>query len=349
MFFVLIFYVQSTQLDIEDSKNLISKNLLGNFVFIIVLLYIGLRPISGKYFVDMGTYAITFKDYAEGYDINKDKDVYFELFTQFCTKIMTVEFYFLVCAALYIVPLYYASKKLFNEYWFYGFFMLIISMSFWAYGTNGIRNGIATSFFLYAISRNTNLKMIPFIIIAIMAHKSLTITTLAYIISRFVKNTKFIIYFWLFTILLSLAFGAFFEGVFLNLGLGDEERIKGYFEDDEDLLEAVLKVGFRWDFIIYSASAVFTGWYFIFKKNYKDVFYTQLYNTFLITNAVWILVIKANYSNRFAYLSWFLMGFVIIYPLIKNKFFENQHQVVAKIIAAYFFLTFLLNVLLVKS
>ena len=39
---------------------------------------------------------------------------------------------------------------------------------------------------------------------------------------------------------------------------------------------------------------------------------------YLTANAFWILVIRSSFSNRFAYLSWFLMAIIIFYPFFKH-------------------------------
>lgn len=61
------------------------------------------------------------------------------------------------------------------------------------------------------------------------------------------------------------------------------------------------------------------GWYYIYRKKFNDRFYTLIYNSYLLTNIFWILVIRANFSDRFAYLSWFLIPFLLVYPLLKQK------------------------------
>src|SRR5690606_344375 len=94
--------------------------------------------------------------------------------------------------------------------------------------------------------------------------------------------------------------------------------------------------GFRWDFLLYSAVPVFTGWYYIYKKKYYDRHYNLLYATYLIANSFWILVIKANYSNRFAYLSWFMMGLVIVYPLLKKYIVSKQQDLIIYVCLTYF-------------
>jgi hypothetical protein len=171
----------------------------------------------------------------------------------------------------------------------------------------------------------------------------------AYIATLIYNNSKAYFYFWLACIPLSLALGGFFINFFMTIGIVEEKAVEGYFGQFDQAAEGVeLNVGFRWDFLLYSASGVFAGWYYIFRRKYHDKMYLQLLNVYLFCNAFWILVIRANYSNRLAYLSWFMLGVVIIYPLIKHKFFENQHQVVVRIILAYFAFTYIMNVFVYK-
>jgi len=42
-------------------------------------------------------------------------------------------------------------------------------------------------------------------------------------------------------------------------------------------------------------------------------------NTYLIANGVWVVVIHAMCSNRFAYLSWFMLPWVLFYPFVLGK------------------------------
>lgn len=309
----------------------------------------GTRPIS-FIFADMAVYAIEFREYANGAPINTDKEVVFSTFMKVSSGIMSAEIFFLVCAFLYVFPLYLASKKFFKEYWFYSFFILVISFSFWAYGTNGIRNGLATSLFVYALSRDKKWSTIAIIALAVSIHTSLIIPAIAYTISLFYKNIKFYMLAWVVAIPLSLALGGFWENFFLNLGFIEQDRVIGYFSDDEAYLDNIveLKVGFRWDFLLYSAMGVLAGYYFIFKKKFEDLFYNRLFTIYLMCNALWILVIRANFSNRFAYLSWFLLGLLIIYPLLKVSMFKKQHLLIGRILLIYFAFTYVLNFVLGK-
>jgi hypothetical protein len=348
LFFVLVVFFQSDK-TLTSTENLKRKKSLGIFLLLFVLLYIGTRPVSFM-FADMAVYAQVFEGYKNGMPLLADRDLLFEIFTQACSQIMSANMFFFICCALYVIPLYLFSKSVFKDYWFYGFFILVLSFSFWAYGTNGIRNGIATSLFMLAISRKNKIFIALWIFIAISIHQSIVIPAIAYLITIFYKNTKILIVGWLLAIPVSLASGGFWENFFMGLGIVDEDRVVGYLSGSDLYLDQVVEIqtGFRWDFLLYSATGIFAGWYFIVKKNFDDKFYNQLFSVYIIGNGLWILIIRANFSNRIAYLSWFLLGAVIIYPLLKNQIFKKQHQVIGSVTLVYFLFTYILNVVLGK-
>lgn len=345
--FVLILYFQSNSRSLFDAQNLNSKKTFGFIVFLFVALHMGLRPISFE-FGDMGVYAADFQKYKNGIQLKEGKDAFFNSVMQFFSHIISAQSFFFLCSMVYVIPLYFACKRLFKEYSFYAFMMLVTSMSFWAYGTNGIRNGLATTIFIYALSHKKEVVRIALMVFSTFFHLSLMLPIAAYFTAKYVKNVKFLLFGWLFAIVLSAALGGVFEQLFLSLGLVEEDRLAGYLVGDASLIKEIkeLKVGFRWDFILYSGFGIFAGYYFLIKQQLKDEFYRVLYGTYIIANAFWILVIRANFSNRFAYLSWFLMGLVIIYPLLKYEYFKNQHVVIGRVILLYFIFTFALVIFL---
>lgn len=346
LLFVLLAYLDSNQFAIDDVINLKKKNVTGIVLMITCIVYIGLRPITYSHFGDMGMYNHYFERYVAGEALQIKKDMGFELFLYGSTKIMSAQMFFLTCAFLYIWPLYLACKKFFKQYWYYGFLILMTSFSFWGYGTNGIRNGLATTFFVFALSRDKMLWKIAFIFLAVNFHGSLVIPAAAFAITYYYTDYRKYFYFWLLAIPLSAAMGGFWESLFASFGFGQEERLQGYLNEMGQTGEELPQTGFRVDFILYSASAVVAAWYYLNKKKYTDQLYIQMVNIYLVANGFWILVIRANFSNRFAYLSWFMLGLIIIYPLLKMRFFHNQHRVIGVTIAAYFAFTYLMNVIL---
>jgi len=102
---------------------------------------------------------------------------------------------------------------------------------------------------------------------------------------------------------------------------------------------------FRWDFVAYSALAVLVGYYFIFRRKFDDKYYQWIYNLFLTMNAFWILIIRAGYSNRFAQISWFIMPIVLIYPMMKQRFWLNHEKMMSYAIVIFYAFAFYMNIL----
>jgi len=347
MLVVIVFTFQKLRVsDPESTERLEYGKSMGIFVLVFLILYMGLRPISG-YFADMAAYASYFQMYQGGEAILFSRDLFFEYFMQACAQIMNVNIFFLVCSFLYIYPLYLVCKKWFSDSWFLAFLLLIVSFSFWSYGTNGIRNGIATSLFLYGISREKRFYQIIWLVMAVNFHSSMLLPAFGFILVQFYNNSKTYLAFWLLCIPLSLAAGGFWESLFASLGFQDERLsylTDGNINDDE-----FAYAGFRWDFLLYSATGVFAGWFYIVKRDFSDPIYFKLFNIYLLANGFWILVIRANFSNRFAYLSWFMLALVIVYPLLKKEILEeDQNKKLGWILLAYFGFTFFMNVILAK-
>jgi len=307
-------------------------------LLLFVVLYMGLRPLSGYYFGDMGVYYHNFLFYASGGEITRSRDLLWNIFMKLSSSIMTAQLFFILCATLYVVPLYKAAKNWLGVDRYFLFLMLVASFSFWSYGTNGIRNGIATSIFVLGLSyykhRYWQFGLIMF---SYFIHGSIIIPMIAFMLTLFYKNPKHYLMGWLIAIPISLIFGGLMETFFMSLGFGGQRA--GYLTMRE-FDDQFSSTGFRWDFLIYSAAAVYAGYYFIIKKEFKDKVYIQLFNIYVTANAFWILVIRASFSNRFAYLSWFLMAVIIFYPFFKKQFFKKQQRVLAYTVLIYFGFTY---------
>ncbi|KIA82878.1 hypothetical protein OA84_04730 [Kaistella solincola] len=341
----LLILLHASQYDIRDRTSIDFFNITGYFLVVLIILFIGLRPISGRYFGDTSTYNQIYSLMESGQEVEIRKDFVFNYFMKFCSNFINIHGFFLLVSIIYVTPCLLFSKKYFGQYWFFAFFMFIASYSFWSYGTNGLRNGLGTAFFILGLYfYNRKRVMYIFFATGYFMHASILIPIAAFLVSGFYKNPKAYFYIWLASIPLSLAGGSAWISFFGSLGIA-EDRTAGYLTDAEINLEQFSQTGFRWDFLLYSASAVFAGWYFIFKKNITDRFYIHLFGIFCISNAFWILVITAAFSNRFAYLSWFLMPAVIAYPMFRYKIWNDQYKIFALILFAYFMFTYFMNVI----
>ena len=340
---VLFFTFIITQTEnITTEKNIVFIKNVGLILLLVIIPYMGLRPINGRYFGDTETYGEYFLHYQDGGEILMDKDYWFHFFTKMCSNVMNVHMYFLVCAALYVLPLYEACKTWFKEYWGYAFLFLVFSFSFWAAGTNGVRSAIASSFILLAYSRKNIFYKIVWLALGVAFHKSMLLLVAAYVLTLVIRNPKWYFYAWCLCIPLSLAAAGFWENLFA--GLIDDERAS-YLTSGNVNNDEFSSTGFRWDFLLYSLAAVYAAFYFIYKKNFKDDNYFRLVNIYLTVNGFWILVIRANFSNRFAFLSWFMMGIIITYPLLKKNFLPSQLKIIGYIAVTYFAFTFFMNVI----
>lgn len=329
------------------SKNTYNFNRKAGWtLFWFVLLFMGLRPVS-YYFGDMGTYAKVFNIYANGGYPGITQDVGFYTMMKILSFFKSPSLYFFSVAVLYVAPLYIAAKRWFPNYYYFAFLVLVASFSFWSYGTNGLRNGVATSLMLLAFSyHNRKLYMYLLFLLAFSFHSTMILPIVAYFITVFVRNPRIYFYGWAISIILSLVMGTFWERFFIRLGFGQEDKLRTYFGEKEDYLESFAYAGFRWDFLVYSSLAVLISYYFIFVKRINDSHYRQLTNIYLLSNAFWILVIRASFSNRFAYLSWFMMGIIIIYPFLKQIYWRNQFSIIGFVTILYFSFTYLMNVII---
>lgn len=84
--------------------------------------------------------------------------------------------------------------------------------------------------------------------------------------------------------------------------------------------------GFRIDFILYSALPIVIGYIALFKKNLISSKYAVLYNFYLLTNGTWMLCMYASFTNRIAYLSWFVYPIILVYPLLEMDWGTDKRE-----------------------
>ena len=174
--------------------------------------------------------------------------------------------------------------------------------------------------------------------ISVMFHKSMMLPIMALCCSFFITSTHKYFMFWVLSIFVSLTMGSMIIQVFTSLGFADE-RLGAYLSGQSESGK-FSSTGFRFDFLIYSAAPLALAYFYVIKKGFNDIIYKHILHTYMISNAFWIMVIRANFSNRFAYLSWFLMALVVGYPLFKGLFWNNQFKNIGMIILFYYGFTY---------
>lgn len=339
LFYVVKIYNKDEDLIDENTNNPLILIYVGLFVY-----FVGLRPISGYYFGDTFNYALTYNYFVNGVKIfnPESEELMFEWLQYHCSKVMDVHGFFLLIEVLYVVPVLWACRKLAPNHYLLLFIVYMGAFSFFSYGTNGIRNGMACSLIIAAIAcvnQNLLYKIIGALLafLAFNIHRSTALPIVCILGSFFVKDTRYIMGFWIASIFISLVAGGAVESFFT--GLGFDDRMEGYSSQNIDA-SMFSSTGFRWDFLLYSSMPILLGYYVVFVRQIWDRNYLLLLNTYILCNSFWVMMIRASYSNRFAYLSWFMYALVLAYPCLKLPVWEDQGRKAALIFMAHFAFTF---------
>jgi len=323
---------------------------LGFFITVFLILYIGLRPIDSTFGDTMNYEYIFNKMVREKNPISFKNEygewLYYGLMNWF-SKYSDLHKFFLLNAFLYVGALWLACARIFKNYYYIAFLVILGMFTFWSYGVNGVRNGVGASLFLLAMTYVGNLPaMLGIAFIAMGFHYSVGLMIAAAGLAWFFKNSYMYLVGWLACVVLSYSIGGRIQTYLSTLGfMQQDERFAGYLTRSNLVGETVqTSMNFRWDFLAYSLIGVAVGFYFIFRRNFKDEYYHWIYNTFLACNAFWVLVIRASYSNRFAQISWFIMPLVLIYPFMKHRFWVNHEKMLGFAIILFYAFAFYTNI-----
>ena len=322
----------------------------------VVIIFIGFRPVS-VFFGDMTMYAHYYNNIlGEVYEIDADVNTHSEWLWEYAMQAfkflgMTDVMFFAFCALIYVGCMYWACYRIMPRHLLPAMLFCLCAFSFWGYAVNGIRNGVGSSIALVALTymlggkREKIIAAILFFL-TLGIHRSLLLPAACAVASAFfIKKPKTAIYIWIASIAFSLLFGNAIADIFAALGFDD--RMNDYLRAgvDDEAMEEFSDTGFRWDFLLYSAIPIWFMWYVSIKRRLRSKTYEFLACTYIFANAFWILVIRSSFSNRFAYLSWFIYPLVIAYPLLEMKIWKRQHLKLALALLAYEAFTFVMFLL----
>lgn len=352
---VMMFIVYSGS---TTSERLLQKRerITSAALVIALIFFIGLRPVSSV-FGDTVNYAHTYNlqmtDASGGInvkEINASTEWVYSLYEDFCHMFgLSVNTYLFWIEVGYLGFMYWAFRKsLWENTWFAMLFALS-AFSVFTYGVNGLRNGLACSMATLAIvyaAKDKNYIIATIIaVIALGIHRSTILPFSALILSfTVVRSPRMALWLWLASIPLSLTVG---ESITQYLsGFDFDQRVHDYLSGENLQYGTFAYVGFRWDFLIYSAMPVLLIWYVQNKISecpdsidddspqgtgvIADAQSMRVWNVisivYLLTNAFWIVVCRAAFSNRFAYLSWFIYPLVVAYAVIRLHLWQDQDR-----------------------
>lgn len=314
---------------------------------IIVSFFCGLRQLA-RDFGDTISYSRHYETTSDYMTPDLSTEWMWQNFQLFCRDTLgfNVHEFFTLVAFIYFGGMLICCMILTRKNMWMGMIFFLTAFDTFSYGVNGIRNGMACSIELVAIALLCNEKPKPKVAmflmwIALVNHRSTALPSAAALFSYYYcRDTKLVLKFWVASIVISLVGGNVVANFFAALGFDD--RMSSYHQGQfrEGNEEIFSHVGFRWDFLFYSSFPIALIWYLVKYRRFSDRRFTVLANTYLFCNAFWIMVIRASFSNRFAYLSWFMHPLVMFYPLFRLNIWKDQDRKTALILFAYAGFTF---------
>lgn len=293
---------------------------------LVMIVFIGLRPVSGVYFVDMAGYYDWYNHTLEDsftFSLHTDNFIWDNLFAWWIYRKFSFSLFMLLVAAIYFGCAFAACKKIFPNDTITAFLVFLGAFSTFSYGTNGIKAGAAASVCLLALAyKDRRALLVILLIVSWGLHHSMVMVLASVIIARYVKNTKLFFVVWVLSLLVAVAHIDFFQGIFASMA--DESGMR-YLQTESN--DEGYYTGFRFDFVIYSAMPIIVGWFLLMKKSIKASRYEFWLRVYLIANSIWMLCMYASFTNRIAYLSWFLYPIVLIYPFFKFKWSVRQYVI----------------------
>lgn len=259
-----------------------------------------------------------------------------------CAHVAGPAMLFLICAGLYTGGSILFCRRVFGQLWALPFFCICSAYFFCNYLVNGVRNGVAASLFILALSyRQQPVTALLLLVCAAGFHQSILIPAAAALLALCLPSTRVYLGLWVLSILLVAVAGpAVSHGIAMS-GIIPDERFMEYGARGGS--EWGYYTGFRADFLLYSSFPILCGIYFTERQGFADPFYRWLLNIYLLTNTFWVLMMYASFSNRFAQLSWFLFPIVCIYPWMKRRFFREQDFYLGGFLIAMYAYTFYEN------
>lgn len=317
-----------------NSLNQCFSNKYSIYIVLFLILFIGLRPLNIK-FADMLEYNNAYQTALNDRWVfnNEVENIIFDnIFLLFASFGFPSEVFFTFIATIYFTCIYIACKKLFPNHLMLALLVCLTAFSTFSYATNGIKAGAAASIFLVALAYKD--KLLISILLAIISwgfHHSMSMILVAYFVSFVYKKTKLYFYLWAICVILAVAHVNYFQVLFA--GYTDEKGAGYLLPGTESFL-----TGFRPDFILYSAAPIIIGYWMIFKKKLHSASYELWLRMYLLTNSVWMLCMYSSFTNRIAYLSWFMYPVVLIYPFLGTIWSNKQYKYAKKV--AYYQLAF---------
>lgn len=312
----------------------------------ILIFFLGTRPIH-PYFADMGLYYGIYLNWSEDwfFDFSAQNLVFDNLETFLASIGFDPTLHYILFAAIYFGSILVACRKMFPQHIFISYVCYLAAFSTFSYCVNGYKAGSAAALFLIALAYRDNIKVsIPFVLLSWGFHHSMQLPVVAFIITQIYNKPKYYYFLWIVCAIISICHITWFQSFFANL---TDEHGADYLLNssaNQGFSEAY-KSGFRFDFWLYSAMPVVMGWYITTKFRLKSKSYDKLLCMYLLVNSIWLLCIYASFTNRIAYLSWFMYPIVLIYPLFNEQLGNKRRKYVVNTVLLHLSFTLFMDLI----
>lgn len=303
--------------------------IVGWIIVVVSAFYIGNREIEIG--IDTRQYNSNFRFFElnSWSDWDKITDFGFYYFMWICAKLFPWNIFLILSALVYIGGAYIGMKGLFGKFSLFSLLVFVISPNFFQFSINVMRNGFAASIFILSFFYYQRPKiMYSIMTFACLCHISMILPFLFFILTRNILTIRATFILWLCSLFLQIcgfSVGSIAQ-FFMTADLYD-----GYISGQMDQ-----EVQSWSSFFLYGMSPVMVAIYFIWLKNYRDRFYIHLLNVFLIAQSIYIQVMNVEFALRFAYLSTFLMPVLLLYPLLKKRYWNYQYLCISFILTIVF-------------
>ncbi len=334
-------YFSSTEWD--NRQNI--QNYSGWIFTILIALFVGLRPRS-IVFADMGGY-INAVDYGyySNVEYSWDNNYVFSAM-MFCLHKIGIsgETGIIIIDLIYFGAASIALRKIFPKDHLLAMLVFCSAFITFTNATNGMKAGCATALFLCAVAyQEKRIISILFLFLSLGFHHAAQLLVAAYVVCVFYKNKKFYQIFWLACLVLAIFHVTYFQTLFGGM---TDEHGAGYLLEfaGEGNSNFGGKLGFRYDFVIYSVVPIIVGYKAIKEKLIESQHYEFMLNVYTLVNAIWMLCMYMPYTNRMAALGWGLYSMLILYPAIYAEWSYGKNKVLQITVFAHLGFTLFMNV-----
>lgn len=224
--------------------------------------------------------------------------------------------FFTLNAIMYVTPIVIGIQNLTKKNRFLVFFIVISMFFFKTMGINTTRQGISFSFFFLAVTFFDKKKWLSiiFFIVAFLNHASIIIPIAVFLMSGMFKDLKVIFFIYIAATVLSIMNFNLNEvlGKIPVINILVQERLDQYYSKAPLI---AYRTGFRADFFVFNTIFAVIGYYTLKKIEIIEEYlsYRRFYVTYILTSSFFFLMFSAAFSDRFGFLSWIFIPF-LIYP-----------------------------------